>query len=750
MGGDEEADIVSYTVEQVKHVQDLLDDESLAPFTKLQRIVRYAVDQNIACYIDGLKADLFCVHPDNRSSLLLDWFKMHENGWKIKKAGANEAKLNESVCFEVSIDVKKRKIQIDLNKKLVNEAKGHVAPVTGKERYISVGASHFSQFVKAALAGAKTPIKELQDANGCLQAGVLTKGDEFFESLINRGWKWLVFPASAQTTWPKLPSFLQFAYNAGNSLFTPKSEMECLVDISRGADAQEATTAADYYVIADQVAKAMPECLPYLRCIADFARLYAPSDGDDCSAKRLYEFANAFGESRKLGEEFFQAVVDAQFYGGKSFAKLREACLASNLISTKVIDGISRLLVKSDIAKLTKMSAECDCMETAIQECEAFMKHAVKLRKLSAEQARDVLFRFMIRLVLHAVGKGAKSFDERDFGNVDEIKTQVVTELVAIIGKKNDVTIKNIQEKWKVDKEQKEDNDEEGDDVDEMHIDSPIRILRDHGGFEKGSFVLEKKGDMKAIFVIEEIISAQSVKLRQHTLLKSQKPFEVSVSVATLVERWKVTKSGTKQEALPKEVSDQWAASKALALSRAQVSAFNMLLEAEEGFEPSYKGKIVFCIQPRDLRTKTDVKKGELKFAPLTDVTKISQRGAEDSERMLVHVKKGMDVKVAPPELPQTADTKTWNTNKVVLAPFWWVTPASTPENANMSLVEHKTDEGSFHILTNNGTIAANTLLCVNVNAPKPAVLKDATVIEKKRGRPAAKAPVKPKKVPRR
>ena len=202
-----------YSAEQVAIVQGHTDAIAVAPMTSVQRIVKTCVEQHIARYVPGLRADQFLVHEENRGKLMLDWYKMHENGHKISKAGARRSKVSkDAVAFEMGHD---RAAQIAANVKLVQHASGHMAPVTNTENFVSVAGSHFSQFVKAAMAGCKTPIKGLQDGNGKLNKQALCGECEYFEDLAESGWEWLIFPANARIAWPKLADFLQFAYNAG-------------------------------------------------------------------------------------------------------------------------------------------------------------------------------------------------------------------------------------------------------------------------------------------------------------------------------------------------------------------------------------------------------------------------------------------------------------------------------------------------------------------------------------------------------
>ena len=80
----------SYSQEQVDTLQQMLDATGIAPLVKLRKILQYAVQEGIAAYQDNIMADKFLVHPENRGTLLLDVYKMHENGGKVKASGAEK------------------------------------------------------------------------------------------------------------------------------------------------------------------------------------------------------------------------------------------------------------------------------------------------------------------------------------------------------------------------------------------------------------------------------------------------------------------------------------------------------------------------------------------------------------------------------------------------------------------------------------------------------------------------------------
>jgi len=735
-----EADHAIYTTLQIDTVQGLIEDSTLAPYVKLQRIIKHCKQEGITQTVENVTADMMLVHPDNRGSLLLDFYKMHQNGSNIKKAGANTARLQESVCFGVSTNIAKRSLQFDANRKMVANSGGHVAPVAGHERYISVGTSHFSQFCKGALAGVKTPIAALQDANGCLQKSTLEKNDEFFSSLLNDGWSWLVFPPESDETWPELANTLQFALNAGNNLYTPKSEMECFMDICSMASSIGAKTLEEYKEIAAKVGMAMPECHGYLVKIAELARMFPHGD---TTPKELHEFANQYGESRKLGEEFITAVTDAAFFGGRPHPNLRKACLATNLISSKVVDGISRLLVKSDVAKVTKLK-ECEATEKSIADLEDSLAHLLKLKKLSPQTVGNIKFRFMTRLITNICGKGKQSFDARDFTSIAEIQHECLTELTDALGGKSKEPEK-LKEKWNLEELEDESSDDESNES--LCISDPKRIAFEHGGFKIGSMVTEKKGDPKIVFEVKDIQKEGEVKLVQHTLTKEQLSMHVTVTVDALVEQWRVVKGGIKQFSIGKDITRHWGASSCFAHAHTQAKVFAMLSEAEIQAEVKYKNKLMFCVAPRELRTIDEVAKGQLKFNPFTELSKMVPWTSSDGERTKIMLTGRDPIKVSPPEYPSANNPDDWSKTKVGLIPFWWVTPCAHQDQANMSLVECKTKDAKYFYLTNDLPIPAFTPLCVYFQGPKPQPLQNAKVeTQEAKKRPAVKTTTPPSK----
>ena len=223
---------------------------------------------------------------------------------------------------------------------------------------------------------------ELQDGSGCLSVQGLAKNDEVFDELINSGWHWIVFSEGAETAWPSLPSFLQYAYNSGNSLYTVKGEMESAMEIATMA--KSAPVPVDYESIVQHVRKSQPACSSYLGKLAEFCQLYS-IEGCNTIAE-LDGFSKRWGDSRMLGEEYVTVVVETHFFGGAPHRKIRKCLMATNLVSNEVVDGIARLVVKSDIAKITKMHEQCKHVEESITKCDTLVAKLIEDNTLRADK----------------------------------------------------------------------------------------------------------------------------------------------------------------------------------------------------------------------------------------------------------------------------------------------------------------------------------------------------------------------------
>ena len=160
--------------------------------------------------IQNLKPSQLLVHPENRSGATVNPFNVHQKGWQALKVGWSAKKLEESYALEVSHNWSVKHKQLQAMQTLVEASQGMLAPVAGTEQYMSLSASHMSQFCKAVGAGCLTQDENLASINKVLSLDTLqqTFPDAGFKEAVTQGWRWhcIAFTVEESMPWFAVPS----------------------------------------------------------------------------------------------------------------------------------------------------------------------------------------------------------------------------------------------------------------------------------------------------------------------------------------------------------------------------------------------------------------------------------------------------------------------------------------------------------------------------------------------------------------
>lgn len=71
------------------------------------------------------------IHPDNRSQSMLSYHDVWSKGQAMSLVGFNVE--GSTIAFAMSTEPDKRAMQLAKNKALIDNAKGHLAPISGQE-----------------------------------------------------------------------------------------------------------------------------------------------------------------------------------------------------------------------------------------------------------------------------------------------------------------------------------------------------------------------------------------------------------------------------------------------------------------------------------------------------------------------------------------------------------------------------------------------------------------------------------------
>ena len=382
--------------------------------------------------VEKLKPRRVFVHETNRGGLGLNAHQSHENGAKIVNMGVQLEELEKGVNFERIPFEPYKSIQYDFNCRPIEHGKGLFAQLTGHESHCSVGTGHTTAFFRAAEAGCKTPEPSLQDADKKLNYSMLCR-DQRFKEACEQGWNWTVIPWQAQLQWPKLPNLVQGALNAINNTSSQQSELECCVTIALYDSQRSPENTFDECVAA--VRQNNPLCKAYLDKIGKLAQVCGGGEGVPL-VRLMDRFQKTYGASKTLGNEFLSGVVDLYISELEPLTYCRVACVMANLASDKTVDGISKLITKTNVDKLKSKNMVSRAIALNKDQEKAYKLCQEHLEKGNfGEEAHDeIIGMFFVRSMLFLLGRGIDGPERKTYKDLTEVIDLFVSDCTEALG----------------------------------------------------------------------------------------------------------------------------------------------------------------------------------------------------------------------------------------------------------------------------------------------------------------------------
>ena len=699
----------------------------LAPLTGYNDIWDMLEEEHIV-QVKTLHVSQVMCHMCNRETLGLNGHNVHKNGNEIDTVGCDPAELNKAACFECCPLEPKKSEQIGWNQELVHNSAGLLAPLTGKEVAMSVGTGHFTAWCRCINASCKTPYIKMADQHGRLLPDRFRKKDKRIGKCIDVGFDWRFFPWTCEAAWPKLPDLCQRALNASHQVTTKSTELNVMCAICD--QDQNRTESQTFQDVLKAIALASPPCAHYITQVGQLSVQCAGGKGAPL-VKFLDRFAKRFGESKVLGEEFVTALVDMKSAETEPWHFLKVACVAANLASPKVVDGIAKCLTKSDIDKmkgpLKKKSGDVNrVVKHAFTVCE----DVVSKGALSQDSADVLLGKLMVRHCLQLVSKEQSGSQKKVYKDSDEIVSAFVNCVRAEVdddavdlGQWTEIPVVPVghqsasaPSKGKVDGV-----------LSLQELEDPKRIL-DQSNFEVGGYVKEKavEGGSDVYKVIAQNEDG-SISLKQWSMLGDRENLVFIVPLQKLLDGWSVH-TGAMPCFLPYSPT-LCANHPAIAQEFVKHRAFEALVNHEKG---EGLRKFKYTQFPNGVMAGQDFSKGSLKLAPMTFLGNI-QIGKE-----LTKVKMQVDdVVLTVSGLPKpgklVCDDKSRDQAyaKFCYVPYWWVETTSDNEKANMRMASMKCPEDDaikYPVLQNLRAIKENERLYIFKEKVGKAGLQGVTI----------------------
>lgn len=340
-----------FSPQLVLMVQSCIDQANkgeLAPNTAYEDIWTMLQEKNIVS-VKTLTPEKVACHPSNRGSLGINGYNAHRNGLAVDSAGCDLKELGKAACFERCPLEPMRSFQLDFNQKMITNAKGLLADLSGREEAMSVGTGHWTAWCRAVNFGCKTPFKQMANTEGKLSADRFKAKDKRMKVCLEEGWEWRWFPWQTEVAWPKLPALVQRALNSSHQVTSRSTELEVMVSAMEAAR-EDQSGSEDFKNIMQSLALSGPACAHYITFVGE---LGLQIGGGQTSPVLFFldRFSKIYGENKLLGEEFIKSVVSLSVSKVDKLQFFKAALVATNTSSDKIVDGISKLIVKSDVDK---------------------------------------------------------------------------------------------------------------------------------------------------------------------------------------------------------------------------------------------------------------------------------------------------------------------------------------------------------------------------------------------------------------
>jgi hypothetical protein len=247
---------------------------------------------------------------------------------------------------------------------------------------------------------------------------------------VEQGWEWLVISSQVEEAIPRLPTFLQMALNASNSIRKATNELETAMlmtsQFQAGVQLHEAIAAAK---------EGDHKCRESIPAIGHYVQRYAGGPTFPL-IQFLAKFGSTFGATLLLGQEFMSTLAHLDFkHPTNVFPFLRAAVWATMLTSSKATDGFAKVLVKGDLEKLKGQS-----MAKSVLEAEGMLQDAwevIQSRMSQDAKAESHLHKcyglLCIRTVLFLTGKQKLSREpSKKFEDIQQILENFTSELQGV------------------------------------------------------------------------------------------------------------------------------------------------------------------------------------------------------------------------------------------------------------------------------------------------------------------------------
>ena len=696
----------------------------IPPNIQFQGCIKVLFKHNQAYEVD-IHPTAILPHMRNRGGLLLSPHNLHRNGGRIHKVGADLKQLTNAYGIELAEEGELRAANISANESLVNRSNGLLAPVTGAERFLSLGCGHTAGFCKACYVPCKTTEASIANDEGLIDVEKIKK-DRAFKTMIEVGWKWTIVRAIVDREFPGFSKLAQRALNTSNHIATEVGELEtcCTVADIIQDHSKDAKDNTEWREVATAAIEQLNlPCAAYSQTLVQFVHKFSGGVGAPL-IRFMDTVAKQSSCTQVLGETFWSAVTYMKFVDGQTNAPwLRIALILCNLASPKVEDGVARTLVKSDCVKVVSRGklAEVIRTEKVLRECNDIKDSLVKSApNIDVDKATLAMGQAFVRIALLLCSKQLMGNEKKE-RTMPEIQSMYLSELSGIALAPVSFTGWDLSAVPPAPSTAPKHAPSSAPSVLESFEDltDPKKIAAAKG-FKVGMKVYQKGVNLtndNKVFVITSI-DDKGVELKKLCIYSAQGAFTGTEPLLKFVDEWTECKLD-----LPFIMVRGERRPKALSVDIARAEILIAVHKCDAQNKCKHVAKLVFWRKPDQLRTADKgLDKHDIVLCPLVHMSQvlcIPQKGNLWTLGFHDVLDESLEFCLVPPAKPPVGSTLD---QQALVGAFWWVNTTSDKAAANMELFEKKVDGVDVPMMRNFTAVPPFTELCRYVPPAKPSV----------------------------
>jgi|AntRauTorckE5430_2_1112549.scaffolds.fasta_scaffold03134_3 hypothetical protein len=415
-----------------------------------------------------------------------------------------------------------------------------------------------------------------------------------------------------------------------------------------------------------------------------------------------------YGANKTLGSELVTAVVEIHMSDFHPITMTRVAVILANLSADKVVDGISKLLVKSDVMRLTSTTCKNLTVQLDLKLNKGFTlaRALYDAGHINLEEFDELVCKFFTRGILHVCNKSKLGPEGVSYKDLGEVCSAFMTDATCMVG--DELVIDKTGE-WTpsqnvapvVEKGESKKGPTLLTDADQQN---PHFVLESKG-FKIGQTVVERGlGVSHGMYTLLEITPKDVKLVEMKTFGRAE--LNVRLNHELFIKNWS-RYEGAVPFAVPIERSAGACVNRNIHIDTLRCKVFASIKAYE--LKHSENRTVQYAFLPAMVVATVKYDAGKLKLAPFTDLNKIKS----DKSATASQIRVGDQMLYAYPPTRATTAAKLDDASSADLlwVPYWWVESTDSLAAANMKRVSVTDGDITYPIFQNTKVVQPFTRL---------------------------------------